>query len=169
MLENLEFDKNFDSKKNLFTVVQKTYDGFEKLIDDSGKLNNFLECISKITLSNTTSTNYKILFIGAVKETLKTRDLVFESINNISLEKLSNVGLIEDPLRLKVQLFREKLFKLSQLIGNFADFRNNKLVNAFLDELKDLLNILQSLGIVIPPLEPLIELIKALMSLLRQL
>jgi hypothetical protein len=122
-----------------------------------------------ILIKNTSSVNYRELFVKAVNEVLDHRNIVLDDINKIALSKLVTVGLTGNSLILKNQLFREKLYKLKQLIGKFADFTNNQLIEAFLQELDDLLNILESLKIAIPSLEPLVELIKALISLLKQI
>jgi hypothetical protein len=168
LLDNYDFDENSENMI-LSSIVLRTFDGFEKLIDTRLNHNNFLDCISMILIKNTSSVNYRELFVKAVNEVLDHRNIVLDDINKIALSKLVTVGLTGNSLILKNQLFREKLYKLKQLIGKFADFTNNQLIEAFLQELDDLLNILESLKIAIPSLEPLVELIKALISLLKQI
>jgi hypothetical protein len=169
MLDKYDYESNTESNKILSLIVEKTFDGFEKLIDKTGRNNNFLDCINKINIIDVSSVNYENLFVNAVNEVLQTKNNVLNDISGVSLSRLSSVGLTGSSLNLKNQLFREKLFKLNELIGRFADFTNNNHVNAFIEDLENLLNILDSLQIVIAPLEPLIEMIKALISLLKQL
>jgi hypothetical protein len=169
MLDNYDYSSNSESNKILSLIVEKTYDGFEKLIDKTGRNNNFLECINNINVLDVSSVNYKDLFVDSVKEVLQTKIFVIDDISRVRLSKLSSVGLTGSSLNLKNQLFREKLFKLNELIGRFADFTKINLIDAFIAELEDLLNILDSLKIIVGSLEPLIELLKALTSLLKQL
>jgi hypothetical protein len=168
MLDNYDFDENSENII-LCSIVSRTFDGFEKLIDRTKKYNNFIDCISNIPIQNPSSVNFADLFVKAVNEVLDQRNNILDEIKKVALSKLVTVGLTGNSLRLKNQLFREKLFSLNQLIGVFGDFKNNKLVKTLLEELKDLLNILESLRMAVPILEPLVELVKALISLLKQI
>jgi hypothetical protein len=169
MFDALNYSQDGDAIMELTQVVEKTYLGFEKLIDKTGKYNNFLSCISQIKLKDTSSEDYSNLFCNAVNESLLNKEVDLRNIKQLSVSKLTSVGLIRFSLKIKIQLLKEKLSAVNSLINHFADFKNKNVTKAFLEELDVLVNIFDSLKAIVPSLEPLVELIKVLMSLIRQL
>ncbi len=61
MLDKYDYESNNESNKILSLIVEKTFDGFEKLIDKTGRNNNFLDCINKINIIDVSSVNYENL------------------------------------------------------------------------------------------------------------
>lgn len=155
-----------NEKQSLIDIINKTFDGLNKLTSLKTKKNNFLKIIDEIPLL-TSLEKYSDLFTNSVNETKSSKNEIIKSIDLLREDDLKDVGLYGESYKLKFQLYNESIFKLNSKIIKYADFRLNSVISLFSDELENLLNILESLKKVVPFLEPLVEILKALASLLK--
>ena len=165
----LLLDTADDNKETLKEIIKNTFKGLEILTENNGIKNNFLQKIDEIPLYLEKSERYSNIFVNAVKEIAPLKNTIISAIDKLDLTRLKEIGLTDFSLNLKVQLYKEKIKKLWAYVRYYANFGLSTVVNLFIECIDDLLNILESIKSIVPIIDPLIELLKALASLLKQI
>jgi hypothetical protein len=157
-----------DEHDKLKSVLENTYKGLEKLVD-SNQSNFIQQCLGleqEIKFSKT----YDNLVLSAYQEVLESEDVVFKNLHDLKLNDLKDLGLVGSQLDLKIKLYTEQLIKVvDSAKDKFYDFTDKVLQAFFIGELDNLLDLLGSLQKIIPALEPLIEFLQCIRSLVKEM
>jgi hypothetical protein len=157
-----------DGHNKLKSVLENIYTGLEKMFDS--KQSNFLEQCLGIEQDLKSSKSYDNLVFNAYKEVLENERTVFNSLDGLKFEDLKGVGLIGAQLDLKIKLYREQLNKVvKRAKDKFYDFSDKVLQKFFSGQLDYLPDLLGSLLKLIPGLEPLVEFLQSIRSLVKQM
>lgn len=148
----------------LSEVLQKAYVGIETLAN--GFKNNFMILVQNYEGNKVLQNKLSQHYLGAVNDCLKTKELVFVSLNQITIIELDRYSLAGDALKLKLYLLNLKLLRLEK---DYYDYSILSEAIDLMDAITDLLALLQKLSNLLVHLHPLIDILQIVQSLLKEI
>jgi hypothetical protein len=163
MLQLLDPNENNELK----SVLENTFTGLKNLFDN--KQCNFLEGCEIIDSNIKSFDSYFELSKSSYKEVLENKNDIISDLIQLSKEKLKEVGLVGSQLKLKIKLYRDQLNRVVSLGGKFYNFKSKKLQILFIGVIDILLDLLASLAKILPSLEPLLEFLQCIRTIIKMM